>query len=488
MSKKFSLKSLKKVKQKLIASAIIETEDATKANNFTEKFKRYLMHAINKKHAYVGGTALIVCSFLANFLNYVFSAYLGRILTFSDFALIGLMSSFLAFAGIFFGAYTFTVNYTASFLIGQKGEGAAYGFLRLIRKRSVIPTIIMTISWLLLTPLLMQFFHTTNYALFLLFGIVLLVGFINSINQGFLAAKLLFGLLAIVGIIDPVVRLTAVFVLSLFGLEQWSFATIVLSFFVVSLVGLFLIVRQKRIDKPDDISVKESFSKRLFLLSLLSGFSQVAYFTFDIILAKHYLSSASAGEYTLVSLIGKMIFFLGSLTSPFITPVISRFEGAKKNTLIPLYALLGVTALFSLVGFILLGVFGSITVPLLYGAKAQAIVPYLLIFTFGMMCYTVSGVFVNYYIVKKFYTFIFATSFLVLFQIGLIILFHQTIREIVTVMAFVLTVNLLVTTVLHLLANKVKVWEQKKAASFFLFLSRKMKSNVFNKMTGKEAF
>src|SRR5258708_3080681 len=102
------------------AIAIIETEDANKTIPLTQSFKHYLRTISNRKHAYVGGGALIVGSFFANVLNYIFSAYLGRILTFSDFALIGLMSSFLSFAGILFGAYTFTLITAAVFLLVKK--------------------------------------------------------------------------------------------------------------------------------------------------------------------------------------------------------------------------------------------------------------------------------------------------------------------------------------------------------------------------------
>jgi O-antigen/teichoic acid export membrane protein len=51
----------------------------------------------------------------------------------------------------------------------------------------------------------------------------------------------------------------------------------------------------------------------------------------DVLLVKHYLSPESAGSYSLLSLVGKMVFFFGSLLSSFITSMVSRHEGAQTN-------------------------------------------------------------------------------------------------------------------------------------------------------------
>ena len=144
-----------------------------------------------------------------------------------------------------------------------------------------------------------------------------------------------------------------------------------------------------------------------------------------------------------------MIFFLGNITSPFIIPLISRYEGARKNTTHALYMLLGCTVFFVLVGFVLFGIFGSFTVPILYGSKAHIIVPYLLLYTFGMACYTISNVLVNYYLARKNYLFTIASTILIFFQVGLLLVFHNSVYAIVLVMTVVLFANLIVTMGLH---------------------------------------
>lgn len=466
-----------------LADAIIETEEVSVPNSYASFAKKRLSVVLNNKKMFIGGGALVIATFIANILNYIFNAYLGRVLSFNEFALIGLISGFYSFSSIFFGAFSTTVNYRSGFLIGKYGEVAGYNFWKYIRKMSYIPAIAFSLLWLLAIPFLATFFHTNNIYLFLLFGVVLLVGFTSNVNQGFLFSKMMFGSLAVISLIDPLIRLSVIFSLVLSGLSAWTFSAIPFAVVFVFITGWLLIKKQVTANKttaPD--SEIKSFPKRFFIISLLAAFSSVAYFTFDIFLAKHFLIPQLAGEYALVTLVGKMIFFLGNLTSPFVIPLISRYEGAKKNSLHALYMLLACTALFVFTGFILFGIFGYITVPLLYGGKATVIVPYLLYYTFGMACYTVSNVVVSYYLARKNYLFTIVTALLIFVQIGLILAFHDSVKAIVTDMSFVLLLNLLVVMLMHFTINKLTKLENYILESFDTVKSKYL---MFNYQTNK---
>lgn len=454
-------------KLKLIIEAIIATEEGTTAVTFPQKVRIMLRKLMTKQQVYASGSALVIGSFIANVLSYLFNAYLGRVLSFSDFALIGLIGGFFSFASIPFGTYATTVTYKGSLLIGKYGEGAGYHFWKHTLKNVKMLSLVTTALWLLATPFLMQFFHTDNAFLFFLFSLVLLVGFFNYVNQGFLAARMMFGSLAIMSLIDPLTKLSIAFLLVSLGLQLWTFSAIPIAALVVSATGWLLLRKYVSSTKTTAPQKEiEGFSKKFFFLSFLTAFSSIAYFTVDIFLAKHFLTASDAGKYALISLVGKMIFFLGNLTSPFIIPLISRYEGAKKNATNALYALVGFTGIFTFIGFLLFGILSPITVPLLYGEKAVAIIPYLSFFTFGMMCYTISSVFVNYYLVKKMYSFTIAATLFILLQIGLISIFHANVQTIAFVMASVLTGHLAMMLLLHCNANRLKTYETKLVYAF----------------------
>ena len=153
-------------KSKFLAEAIIETEEVTLPNSFSASAKKRLGVILNNKKVFIGGGALVIATFLANILNYIFNAFLGRVLSFNEFALIGLISGLYSFSSIFFGAFSTTVNYRSGFLIGKYGDSAGYNFWKYTRKIAIYPSILFTIIWIIAIPFLSTFFHTDNIYLF----------------------------------------------------------------------------------------------------------------------------------------------------------------------------------------------------------------------------------------------------------------------------------------------------------------------------------
>ncbi len=467
-----------KENKKVLTETIIETQEARTGFIFPGKLRARWATVITGKNTYMAGICLAMATITANILNFVFNAYLGRVLDFKDFALIGLIGGFLSFSSILFNAFSITVNFRSGFLIGKHGEDAGYKFWRNLRKKGIYLSFIIAIIWFLMSPLLMKYFGTDNSYLFIFFGAVVLVGLTASANSGFLSSKLMFKSLAVLSLTDPIIKLTTAFILIFLGLKMWTFSAIPIASATTFIIGLFII--SKKI-KPSNSSVPDQeikkFPIKFFLASLLTGFSTVSFLTFDILLANHFLSQTEAGQYTLLSLVGKMVYFLGGLTSPFVTPLISRSEGANKNSIRTLYFLIIITSILSFTGFIAFGLFGRITVPFLYGQKALAIAPYLIFFTAGMMCYAISRVFINYYLVKRFYTFTIATSLLVVLQVALINKFHESTGEIAFAMSLIWGLHLSTTTVLHLNVKYVKIFENNLSAFFALFAKNKPEKN-----------
>lgn len=475
---------LNKRKEGSFAEAVIESEESTSGFVFPSRLREAWVQSMTNKKVYLGGFLLVLSSVVANFVNFVFNAYLGRVLEFRDFALIGLTGGLLSFASILFGAFITTANFRSGFLIGKYGDHAAYAFWKHTRKRAILISMVITAVWLILSPFLNQFFKTGNIYLFLLFGIVLFVGFANGMDRGFLSARLKFGSLAVVTIFDPLVKLLAAVLLVYLGLQTWTFSAVPLAVLGTFIVAWFLSsLSKKQImeSKPQasDLEIRK-FPKKFFAASFFTNFSSIAFLTTDILLANYFLNNAEAGKYTLLSLVGKMVYFMGGLTSPFIMPLTSRSEGANKSSVKTLYLILFSTALLSFVGFTAFGLLGHITIPLLYGEKALTIVPYLIFFTFGITAYSISHVLVKYYLVKRVYTFTVATAFLVVVQILLINLYHSNFGQIAMVMAFVWGVHLLLTTAFHLGIRYVRIFENNFADLLGLFTTRAKKSEKFS--------
>ena len=216
-------------------------------------------------------------------------------------------------------------------------------------------------------------------------------------------------------------------------------------------------------------SKKYYLSGSTFVFSILSGLSAMSFLSLDVILAKHFLSASDAGQYALVSLVGKIVYFLPTLFAIFIVPLASRNEGAKKDTSYILSRSLVVCGVLATISFVAIGMFGHITAPLLFGEKTRSITQYLAPFTFAAACFSVSSVFVSYYLVKKIYSFSVVTFFLALAQIMLINTLHSSVDQIVTVMLYIGYANFVIAIILHLFQGIVKVVENNIKDLFGIF-------------------
>ena len=453
-------------KRDVVVEAVIEVERES-GIVFPAKIKDKLRLSLSKKHFV--GAVFVLSMAVGSFLNFLYNVYLGRVLRLEDFALISLVGGLYSFVAIAAGSFGTTVGYKTGYLLGKKNEESAFFFWKKTRKKLLFTSLILGLLWIGVTPFLANFFREPNAYPLILFAPVIFVSLALAADRGFLSSKLGFGLLAILVIFEPALKLITSASLVWLNLGQWAYAAIPLSVFSAFILAWIFANSGKR--NPDQKVVKDSkkFPKRFLFVAFVSGLSTVILLNIDVVLAKHYLSPADAGLYALVSLAGKMIFFLGSLATPFIIPLVSRNEGGNKDSKKVLN--LTLAGVFALVvpGAITLGVFGDTIAPILFGTKILPVVSYFLPISFAMLCFSLSRVYIDYYLAKKHYTFSLAMLSLGLLQVFLIVSFHNSISSIVYVTSGVWASSLLLIITLHTFSEKVKIFENNVADFLGLF-------------------
>lgn len=395
------------------------------------------------------GGSLIAAAIIANFLNFLYNAYLSRKLSVEDFGLISLVSSFLYLSVIPTSSLTKTVTHKAAYLLG-KYEIAVKDFWAKIRKRVAIIGLATSIIWLVLTPFLAPFFKSDSYTPFFLFAPVWFVGLISAVDTGFLSGNLKFKVLALVVIVEASLRLLLSVVLVESGLARYVYAAIPVSMTTVFLIGWFYASRIKQEKKPFDQKTALAFPVKFFVTAVFTRLAIFAFLSLDLILAKHYLPPKEAGEYALLSLAGKMIFFIGSLFSQFINPLVSRAYGAKRPSAKIFYKLFFASTLSGFIVYVTVGIFGSITIPLLLGNKVQPIIALLPVYGLAIFTFTIASNIVLFYQVRRKYAFAFLSLIMAAAQVIGIYLFHGSTEEIVKVMSFTGIGSLVSTFLLHL--------------------------------------
>jgi len=402
---------------------------------------------------------LVVLSVGANVLTLFFYIWSSRILPLSNIAVIGMYSSFFNIASILFIAVSSTVAYRSGFLLGLHGKVAARTFWKRVRGATWKFAIVLAILWIAVTPLVQNFFSLPAVFPLLFLVPMLIAGIVGSVDKGYLSGKLSFAFLGIVGVAEPLFKIVFLKAMIIANLTSYAYLAIPLSLVSSFLLGWFILAVQKQ--KTKDISTHAHsqsvyhFPRKFFLASSLSGLSTMIFISADVLLANRYLSPNEAGVYTITSLVGKMIFFLGGLSSQFILPLVSVNEGSRKSSQRVLTYFFIATAALSFSGLIAFGLMGPITLPYLFGQKAQAISPYILLMGIGMFYFTISRAFVAYYLTKKIYSFSVASFILSVNLVFLITNDHANIFSFVKAVFFSGFFTFLTLSLMHVFVNTI---------------------------------
>lgn len=380
----------------------------------------------------LGGGLLVASSMVGNVMNFLYNAYLGRRASLEDFGVISLIGSFLYIAQVPLGAFSRTITHKSAYLLGQY-DTPVKEFWATTRKHTYVWAIVVATLWLGASPVLQYFFHTNSIIPFVLFTPVWIIGALSSVDGGFLGGNLKFSTLAIIGVSETVSKLLLSMILVEVGLTHLVYAAVPLSMLVSFSIGWWMAVRLRA--KPMEQALPAStfnLSRKFYATSILTSLSSITFLSLDLLLAKHYLSPVDAGGYSFLTLAGKIVYFLSGMFSQFILPLVSRDVGAGKQSKIysKLFVLI---AAVNTVGVLVFGVFGFITVPFLWGAKAVGIVPYLPMYTLAMACYSFSGTIISYHQIRGQYAFPIAGFVFSLLQLVGMILFHDSIATFATV-------------------------------------------------------
>jgi glycosyltransferase XagB len=447
----------KKPTRKLISIPVPSLPGLPQRPSFRRRLPRVAL--IRPRSAFVG-LVLIAGIGVSDAVSFLFHIYIGRTVDYANFALFSLATGFMSIMTIPWTALLETVNYRSGFLEGRYGIDAARAFYQQVRMRAALVGVGAAILFVAIAPLLHDMYPQATMPMFVLLSIAYLFGFISFVDRGYLYGRMLYGSLGLLFIAEPVAKLLVGMGLVQMGMFGELYLVYPIALLTTSGLGwvlLRLYDRKALIAETHEAS--RFFPKKFFSASLLSGLSVISFLGLDVLFANLYLDPVSAGKYALISLTGKIIFFVGNIATQFIIPAVSRREGLRRSSANILYVGLLANLVLSVTGYIALGLYSEVTVPLILGDRGAEIASYLLYFLFGSMCFTVSRVYVSYYQVKRLYSFAIASFVLSLSQMALLFTNHQSIGAFVEVMFVIGGLHLLLLTILHLNAQVVQTFE-----------------------------
>lgn len=379
--------------------------------------------------------SFVATSFLINGITFAYNVYLGRRLPLADFGLIAVIGNLLGLLQIPLSAYSKAITHRAAYLLGKSGKPDLQNW-RYFRQTSFLASAALTVFWVIAIPFLLKFFSISQATPLLILAPLWIVSVTSSVDSGFLMGVHKFKTLARILLVESLAMLALTVVLVEIGYADLLYLAIPASAFIAFAMGWQAIIKIPNTASKNTKPASHNFPWKFFTHSLVTKVTSIAFISIDVLLAKHFLDQQSAGEYALLALVGKMIFYASLLLGQFVIPAVSKEAGVVGGNVAKVFRVLFLpTALLMLVAYIGLGVLGTFTIPLLLGENARAIVSYVPFYALGMACFGLSNMIVTYYQSRQKYGITFTSFASIIFIVIGILFFHTSVASISAVVS-----------------------------------------------------
>ncbi len=375
---------------------------------------------------------LFASNFILGVFGYLYQFYLGRTLGPEQYGIIGALFSIAYIEGVFYNSIiAATTKFSVSLKAKNEYDKLNSLFISLLKNLLVFGIIIFLI-FSFFSRNISSFLNISDRLPVILVGSFFIIAVLMPVSRGMLQGLQNFKFLGLNLILEGVTKIIFVILLVELGLGvNGAILALIFSYlipFIISFYKVRKLIGNKRDGYDIGPLIKYSFPIFLSLLSL------TLIFTLDVILAKHFLDPVTAGHYSALSLLGKVIYFVNiPISMVMFTKVSDSYEN-KKPTLSLFYKSISLSLFISLAITSFFALFPSFTISLLFGKEYYDIKNLVGLFGLFITFFSLSWV-------TLFYNFSINRTGLVylvlLFDIAeviLIYLYHQTLLQIVLIL------------------------------------------------------
>lgn len=380
---------------------------------------------------------IILCgSLIAGFGNYLYNFAMIRMLTPFEYAELAALLSIFYIISIPSSAIQLSVSrFSAEMTAHRQYDKLSY-FIKKTTKYFLILGVIGFIIFALFIPHIQSFLNFDSIEPLLVTAISIILLFIGPAGAGALQGMQKFTALSVSGIISSVFKLLLAIWLVWLGAKITGAVIAIVIAAIITILYIYLSLKlpktQKKfsINKPQILKYSQTILIATFCITALNNV--------DIILIKHFWGSMEAANYSVLSLMGKIIFFITSTAALVMFPVIiDRHNKNKEHFYLLKYSFLLVLGISLMItGFYF--IFPSFIVSLLLGKVYLPITPYLGYFGLIMLFLSLINLLVTYYLSINQTKFVLTMIMGVTLEIGLIYFFHNNIWQVMNNILFVM--------------------------------------------------
>ena len=380
------------------------------------------------RHSSIMFSATIV----ANLLAYLFHVYMGRSLGAAEYGILGSLLAAFYILFVPLGAFSTVVTKFVSEFKARKEYGKVASLLFPGMRKLSRYAILIFIGLSLGSWLTADFLRIPSPFPVILMGLAIAFAVGLPIPRGVLQGLQKFGQLGLNISLESLIRLLLGVLLVSLGLGVngaiLAYGLGYLAAILLALMPLRFLLHLR--NETIDISSIYKFSLPTLTMSIcLAVMTNV-----DLIFVKHFFTSEEAGIYTVVSVLGKVIFFVsGAFTIPMF-PLVSELHTRGENTLLILKKSLFYVISFSGIVIAAYWLFPSFIVHTLYGRAYSLAIPLLGAMGIAMGLIALVMVYTTYLLALKDTRFVKVLLGCTFLQIILLSLFHHTLLEVIYVL------------------------------------------------------
>lgn len=390
---------------------------------------------MEKNSLFKQGGVVLFAIVVGNLLAYFFQIYMGRALGPADYGVLGSLISIFYIISVPVGTITMVVSKFVSQYKVNNEYGKIRSFFFAALKKVVKYGLLVFIIFLVLTPLIARFLNIPTTIPLMLLGVTLLFSLILPVNRGMLQGLQNFNQLSLNMIIEGVMRFALGVLLISLGLGvngavlSYGFAYF-LAFFIAFIPLRFLFK-----EKKEGISIPNFYKYSWFVLVAFTCI--IVMVNIDIIFVKHFFTSEQAGYYNVASLLSKVLYFVSMAIVSVMFPKVSELHISKGSHKHLLKKGLLYISLLSFLAVLFYIAFPSFIIRIFFGAAYLQAVPLLRLFGIVMAAFAITIIIIFYNLAIENTSIVKFMVISVVLEILLLLLFHKTLMNIITVLLVV---------------------------------------------------
>lgn len=391
-----------------------------------------------------GSIIMVIGSNSVNFLNYLYHLVMGRMLGPANYGELASLISLIGLLGIIPGSISLAI---IKYVSSAKTAEEIASLVDWLKGKIFITSLIFFIILLIISPVVSSFLNIGKTSYLVLIAVSLLFSIQLLLNRAILQGLLKFKEMVLSALAENITKLLVSILLIYLGFQVNG---ALFAFVITTLLGWYITNFYLRLSSSGSKSSMLFNIKPMLIFTipvLIQSVSTTSLYSSDVILVKHFFSSYDTGIYASLSTLGKIIFFATGPISTVMFPLVSKRKArGEPYRKIFIYSFIA-TAIFAGVSLIIYWLFPELVIRLLYGTaylEAKGLVVWFGIF---ISLFTLSSLLINYSLSlgrSKVTLFPMAAAVV---QIIMIILFHQTLFNVIlisTIVTALLLISLLI--------------------------------------------